>query len=92
MDIPIISPEIEEDEIEKLMAELYETFEKDIKNRKKNGRQINQSHIIPITLFYVAKSQKESAQISRKMNILTGVLVLLTICLVILTIMLILKT
>lgn len=80
------------DVIENLLEEIYYELNEGISKRKETGRPINKPQLIPIALYYVAKSQKESAEIQKNLNKLTIGLIILTTILIGLTIILIINS
>ena len=74
----------DEDLIEKALDEYYRQFSEKAARSKEKGEKnpFNISQIIPVTLFYVAKSQKEASKLAKKLNILTIILIFLTAILI----------
>lgn len=75
--------ETNKDYIEKGLDEIYDAFSKKIKNNLDSGKTgISKSELIPITLFYLSKSQQEAAKLEKLLIILTAVLIVLTAVLI----------
>lgn len=75
--------ENDKDYIEEALDEIYKVFSTKIKNNLDSGKTgINKLDLIPITLFYLSKSQKEAAKLEKLLIILTAFLIVLTAVLI----------